>query len=144
MMRRFFLAVTLLAAFAGAARAEWHEREAAIMGTRITVEVWHDALMSHYKPDSQLSRVNRDAASRSSQRAGAGLGLPGVSATSNMHYEEMETRGVNLLTGLHNDARIFFNNCVGCNVVMDPMAQACAYYTFDEAHGRLVYTAGSV
>ena len=82
MMRRFCLAVTLLFGFAAAARAEWHAREEAIMGTRIAVEVWHDdpaeatraidaviaemhrvdELMSTYKPESQLSRVNRDAA----------------------------------------------------------------------------------
>lgn len=30
----------------------------------------------------------------------ASLGLPAVSATSNTHYEQMETAGVNLLTGL--------------------------------------------
>jgi FAD:protein FMN transferase len=82
MMRRILLAVTLLAASVGTARADWHTREAAIMGTRITVEVWHadaaaaasaidaviaemhrvDALMSTFKPESQLSKVNRDAA----------------------------------------------------------------------------------
>ncbi len=82
MMRRFAFAVTLLLVATTPARAEWHEREEAIMGTRIAVEVWHedpaaaaaaidaviaemhriDALMSHYKPESQLSRVNRDAA----------------------------------------------------------------------------------
>jgi FAD:protein FMN transferase len=82
MMRRFLVAVTLLLLLPGAARAEWHVREAAIMGTRISAEVWHDdaagaaaaldaviaemhridGLMSHYKPESQLSRVNRDAA----------------------------------------------------------------------------------
>jgi hypothetical protein len=42
------------------------------------------------------------------------------------------------------DARLFLNNCVGCHAGMDPMAQAFAYYTFDEAQGRMVYTAGSV
>ena len=82
MMRRFCLAVTLLFAVAAPVGAEWHAREEAIMGTRIAVEVWHDdpaeatkaidaviaemhridALMSTYKPESQLSRVNRDAA----------------------------------------------------------------------------------
>jgi thiamine biosynthesis lipoprotein len=82
MMRRFCLVVTLLLALAGSARADWHAREEAIMGTRIAVEVWHDdpaeatkaidaviaemhrvdALMSTYKPESQLSRVNREAA----------------------------------------------------------------------------------
>ena len=81
-MRRIALAVTLLLLLPVPARAEWHVREAAIMGTRIAVEVWHedpaaaaaaidaviaemhriDALMSHYKPESQLSRINRDAA----------------------------------------------------------------------------------
>ncbi|MGH8135658.1 MAG: FAD:protein FMN transferase, partial [Steroidobacteraceae bacterium] len=83
MMLRFAVPVTTLLLLApAAARAEWHEREAAIMGTRIAVEVWHedagraeaaidaviaemhriDDLMSHYKPESQLSRINREAA----------------------------------------------------------------------------------
>jgi thiamine biosynthesis lipoprotein len=63
-------------------RAEWLDRTESIMGTRIYVEVWHadaaqgqagieavmaemrriDALMSHYKPDSQLSAINARAA----------------------------------------------------------------------------------
>lgn len=80
-MRRFSVAVTLLLLFPGAVRAEWRQREAAIMGTRISAELWHedaaageaaldavfaemhriDRLMSHYKPESQLSRINRDA-----------------------------------------------------------------------------------
>jgi hypothetical protein len=42
------------------------------------------------------------------------------------------------------DARLFLNNCVGCHSGMDPMAQAFAYYTFDDAQGRLVYTGGTV
>ena len=146
----------------------------------------------------------------------AGLGLPAVSAANNTHYEEMETRGVNMLTGLQRttqsgvygtppaatagvmtsraaaqsffiagtnramfrftllnhmcrdleevqdtsrppdrirqdvsrspggDARLFLNNCVGCHSGMDPMAQAFAFYTFDDAQGRLVYTGGAV
>ena len=146
----------------------------------------------------------------------AGLGLPGVSATSNNHYEQLETRGIDLRTGLvrttqsgvygtppaatagimtsraaaqaffiagtnramfrftllnhmcrdleevqdtsrppdrirqdvsrspGGDARLFLNNCVGCHSGMDPMAQAFAYYTFDDAQGRMVYTGGSV
>ncbi len=65
-----------------AAHADWYHREAAIMGTRIAVELWHedaseaeraieavlgemhrvDALMSHYKPESQLSQINARAA----------------------------------------------------------------------------------
>ena len=68
--------------FAAASQAEWFQREAAIMGTRVAVELWADdadagrdaieavlsemrrvdALMSHYKPDSELSRVNQGAA----------------------------------------------------------------------------------
>jgi FAD:protein FMN transferase len=63
-------------------RAEWRERTDAIMGTRIYVEVWSegaakgdeaidavmaemrriDVLMSHYKPESQLSQINARAA----------------------------------------------------------------------------------
>jgi hypothetical protein len=146
----------------------------------------------------------------------AGLGLPAVSASSNTHYEQMESRGIDLMTGLQRttqssvygipaaatagvmtsraaaqsffiagtnramfrftllnqmcrsldetqdtsrppdrirqdvsrspggDARLFLNNCVGCHSGMDPMAQAFAYYTYDDTQGRLVYTAGSV
>jgi hypothetical protein len=146
----------------------------------------------------------------------AGLGLPAVSASNNDHYEQMESRGINLLTGLTRstqsgvygtppaatagvltsraaaqsffiagtnramfrftllnhmcrdleevqdtsrapdrirqdvsrspggDARLFLNNCVGCHSGMDPMAQAFAYYTYDEAQGRMVYTGGAV
>jgi hypothetical protein len=42
------------------------------------------------------------------------------------------------------DSRIFQNRCVGCHTGMDPMAQAFAYYNFDETSGRLVYTEGQV
>ncbi|MEQ1581255.1 MAG: hypothetical protein ABL964_11730 [Steroidobacteraceae bacterium] len=42
------------------------------------------------------------------------------------------------------DSRLFLNNCVGCHSGMDPMAQAFAYYNFDETAGRLVYTQGQV
>jgi thiamine biosynthesis lipoprotein len=83
-MRRFvLLAVTFLGAVS-TARAEWYEREEAIMGTRIAVQLWSDdqmqavnaidavmadmhrtdALMSTYKPESQLSAVNAHAYER--------------------------------------------------------------------------------
>jgi hypothetical protein len=42
------------------------------------------------------------------------------------------------------DSSVFLNNCIGCHSGMDPMAQAFAYYDFDEAQGRLVYTQGQV
>lgn len=78
--RSIFFAVISLTAMA--AHADWYHREAAIMGTRIAVELWHedaseaeraieavlgemrrvDALMSHYKPESQLSQINARAA----------------------------------------------------------------------------------
>jgi FAD:protein FMN transferase len=81
--RVFGLALLPLAlALALPARAEWLDRTEAIMGTRIFVEVWADdpaqgnaaieavmdemrridALMSHYKPDSELSLINQRAA----------------------------------------------------------------------------------
>ena len=64
------------------ASAEWYTREEAIMGTAVRVELWHDdataahaamsavmdemhridASMSPFKPDSELSRINREAA----------------------------------------------------------------------------------
>jgi thiamine biosynthesis lipoprotein len=77
-----FVAVAMLAAEPG--RAEWYARDEAIMGTAIRVELWHeeaaaaqaamaavmdemrriDARMSPYKVDSELSRINREAAAR--------------------------------------------------------------------------------
>lgn len=42
------------------------------------------------------------------------------------------------------DSRLFLNNCVGCHSGMDPLAQAFAYYDFDEDLGRIVYTDGIV
>ncbi|HEX7374277.1 MAG TPA: FAD:protein FMN transferase [Steroidobacteraceae bacterium] len=77
----FFVTALLLAP---AARAEWYEREEAIMGTRIAVQLWSedpelavraidavmddmrrtDELMSTYKPESQLSQVNAHAYER--------------------------------------------------------------------------------
>ncbi len=42
------------------------------------------------------------------------------------------------------DSRLFLNNCIGCHSGMDPMAQAFAYYNFDETTGKLVYTPGTV
>jgi thiamine biosynthesis lipoprotein len=69
-------------AAAAPARGQWWSRDEAIMGTAIHVELWHedanlakraidavmaemhriDRLMSPFKPDSELSRVNREAA----------------------------------------------------------------------------------
>ena len=42
------------------------------------------------------------------------------------------------------DSRVFLNNCITCHDGMDPMTQSLAYYDFDEATGRPVYTAGMV
>jgi hypothetical protein len=42
------------------------------------------------------------------------------------------------------DSRIFNNNCVGCHTGMDPMAQAFAYYQFNEISGRMEYTNNAV
>jgi hypothetical protein len=42
------------------------------------------------------------------------------------------------------DSRVFLNNCIGCHSGMDPMAQAFAYYDWDEVAGRIVYTPGVV
>ena len=86
-MRKQLFAV-VLALLASPAWAEWHERNDAIMGTSIYVELWGedsakaeaaidavmadmrriDELMSHYKPESQLSQINR------ARGAGAGTG----------------------------------------------------------------------
>ena len=146
----------------------------------------------------------------------AGLGLPAASAGSNAHYDQIETRALDLRTALvrttqsgiygtppgatagilttraaaeaffvagtnramfrftvlnhlcrdleeiqdtsrppdrirqdvsrspGGDARLFLNNCVGCHAGMDPMAQAFAYYTYDAAQGRMLYTGGAV
>jgi hypothetical protein len=42
------------------------------------------------------------------------------------------------------DSRIFLNSCIGCHSGMDPLAQAFAYYHFNETSGRIEYTAGKV
>lgn len=77
------LALTLLS-LPAISHAEWYEREEAIMGTRIAVQLWSedpalaeramdaviaemhrtDELMSTYKPGSQLSQVNEHAYER--------------------------------------------------------------------------------
>lgn len=74
----FFVALGAVAP----AQAVWLDRHEAIMGTNIDVEIWHedaaagnraidavmdemrriDNLMSHYKPESQLSQINARAA----------------------------------------------------------------------------------
>ncbi len=42
------------------------------------------------------------------------------------------------------DSRLFLNNCIACHSGMDPMAQAFAYYDYDETAGRMLYTQGVV
>lgn len=42
------------------------------------------------------------------------------------------------------DSRLFLNNCIGCHTGMDPLAQAFAYYNYDETAGSIQYTAGVV
>ena len=42
------------------------------------------------------------------------------------------------------DSRLFLNSCIGCHTGMDPMAQAFAYYNYDDASGTLQYTPGAV
>ena len=71
-----------LAAVATPASAEWYGQAIDLMGTRVSVELWHedeaegsalvaqvldeyrriDAAMSTYREDSEISRINRDAA----------------------------------------------------------------------------------
>lgn len=84
---RVLLLAVLLAAPWGTAHAEWWQRDEAIMGTRVAVELWcedaalaaramaavmaemrrTDDLMSTYKPESQLSAVNAHAFERAVQ-----------------------------------------------------------------------------
>ena len=42
------------------------------------------------------------------------------------------------------DSRLFLDNCVGCHTGMDPMAQAFAYYDYDEGAGAIQFTDGAV
>ena len=42
------------------------------------------------------------------------------------------------------DSQLYLNSCVGCHSGMDPLAQAFAYYNFDESSQRLTYTSGNV
>ena len=84
MIRMPLIILGLLLFTAFPAGAEWHSRAEAIMGTEVRVELWHeeaaaaraaigavmgemhriDALMSPYKPNSELSQINREAAQR--------------------------------------------------------------------------------
>ena len=83
MMTRFIL-VLILPLLAIPALADWYREEAAIMGTAVAVELWSedkarsrslaqsaldeirriDRLMSTYRPDSELSRINARAAAQ--------------------------------------------------------------------------------
>jgi hypothetical protein len=42
------------------------------------------------------------------------------------------------------DSRLFLNGCIGCHSGMDPLAQAFAYYNYNETTGRIEYTDGQV
>ncbi len=42
------------------------------------------------------------------------------------------------------DSRVFLNNCIGCHSGMDPLAQAFAYYNYNETTGRIEYSANAV
>ncbi len=42
------------------------------------------------------------------------------------------------------DSSVFLNSCSGCHSGMDPMAQAFAYYQWDDDMERVVYTPGQV
>jgi hypothetical protein len=42
------------------------------------------------------------------------------------------------------DSRVFLNNCIGCHAGMDPLAQAFAYYDYNETTTRIEYTPGVV
>lgn len=46
------------------------------------------------------------------------------------------------------DSRLFMNNCIGCHIGMDPLAQAYAYYNWSGEEGtdagRIEYTDGAV
>jgi hypothetical protein len=42
------------------------------------------------------------------------------------------------------DSRVFLNNCIGCHAGMDPLAQAFAYYNFNDVSGSIEYTDGVV
>jgi len=42
------------------------------------------------------------------------------------------------------DSRVFLNNCIGCHSGMDPLAQAFAFYNYNETTARLDYTPGMV
>lgn len=81
-MRLIALLILLLAA--GPLAADWHQASASKMGTRIDVQLWHDdaleaerllslamaefdrieAAMSTYRDTSEISKVNREAATR--------------------------------------------------------------------------------
>ena len=42
------------------------------------------------------------------------------------------------------DSTVFLNNCSGCHTGMDPLAQAFAYFEYDQEAEQVVYTPGQV
>lgn len=42
------------------------------------------------------------------------------------------------------DSRVYLNNCAACHSGMEPLAQAFAYYQWDQSAGRIAYTPGVV
>lgn len=42
------------------------------------------------------------------------------------------------------DSRIYLNSCSGCHSGMEPLNQAFAYYSWNEAAGHIIYTPGQV
>lgn len=86
MIKKYYgLLLVMISLFlSGAANAAWYKEEQAIMGTEITVDLWHEdervathcaalvfeemqrinALMSPYLPESELARINAEAADR--------------------------------------------------------------------------------
>ena len=76
-----FILVLACVLYSTASYAEWHKKEAAVMGTSIRAEIWHgnpqqadvllawvveemhrvDRLMSPYKPESELAIINSQA-----------------------------------------------------------------------------------
>ncbi len=76
-----FTLTALLCSISSPTRADWQQQQRDIMGTRVSVELWHaddeiaagcsarvfsemdriDALMSTYRDDSEVSRINHNA-----------------------------------------------------------------------------------
>ena len=69
---------------------------------------------------------------------------PRINPTAELPYEYIRDCLLSLKITPGGDSTLFLNSCTGCHSGMDPMAQAFAYFEFDDGLGRVIHTPGQV